>query len=39
VARTLTVVTPCYNEEGNVRELYERVRETNAAHFRPLGLG
>jgi polyisoprenyl-phosphate glycosyltransferase len=24
--RTLTVVTPCYNEEGNVRELYERVR-------------
>jgi glycosyltransferase involved in cell wall biosynthesis len=26
VARTLTVITPCYNEEGNVRELYERVR-------------
>jgi glycosyltransferase involved in cell wall biosynthesis len=24
--RTITVVTPCYNEEANVRELYERVR-------------
>src|SRR5260370_10057365 len=23
---TITVVTPCYNEEANVRELYERVR-------------
>ena len=37
--RTLTVITACYNEEGNVRELYERVREAIAAHFRPLGLG
>lgn len=24
---TISVITPCYNEEGNVRELYERVRE------------
>jgi glycosyltransferase involved in cell wall biosynthesis len=24
--KSVTVVTPCYNEEGNVRELYERVR-------------
>ena len=24
--KTVSVVTPCYNEEGNVRELYERVR-------------
>src|SRR5437588_9136894 len=24
--RVLSVVTPCYNEEGNVREVYERVR-------------
>ena len=24
--KTVTVITPCYNEEGNVRELYERVR-------------
>jgi polyisoprenyl-phosphate glycosyltransferase len=24
--KTISVVTPCYNEEGNVRELYERVR-------------
>src|ERR1700687_6514033 len=24
--RTLTLGPPCYNEEGNVRELYERVR-------------
>ena len=24
--KTLSVVTPCYNEEGNVREVYERVR-------------
>jgi len=23
---TITVITPCYNEEGNVHELYERVR-------------
>lgn len=25
-SKTITVITPCYNEEGNVRELYERVR-------------
>jgi polyisoprenyl-phosphate glycosyltransferase len=25
--KTISVVTPCYNEEGNVREIYERVRE------------
>ena len=24
--RLVSVVTPCYNEEGNVKELYERVR-------------
>lgn len=24
--KTISVVTPCYNEEGNVREIYERVR-------------
>jgi glycosyltransferase involved in cell wall biosynthesis len=24
--KTVSVVTPCYNEEGNVREVYERVR-------------
>jgi glycosyltransferase involved in cell wall biosynthesis len=24
--RVLTVITPCYNEQSNVRELYERVR-------------
>lgn len=24
--KTLSVVSPCFNEEGNVRELYERVR-------------
>jgi len=23
---TISVVSPCYNEEGNVEELYERVR-------------
>jgi len=26
--KTISVVTPCYNEELNVRELYERVRST-----------
>lgn len=26
--KTLSVVTPCYNEEANVREVYERVRST-----------
>jgi polyisoprenyl-phosphate glycosyltransferase len=25
--KTISVVTPCYNEEGNVEELYRRVRE------------
>jgi polyisoprenyl-phosphate glycosyltransferase len=30
--RTVTILTPCYNEEENVRELYERVR----AVFQPL---
>ncbi len=25
--KTISIVTPCYNEEGNVREVYERVRE------------
>jgi polyisoprenyl-phosphate glycosyltransferase len=25
--KTVSVVSPCYNEEGNVEELYERVRE------------
>src|SRR5580693_2596085 len=24
--KAITIITPCYNEEGNVRELYERVR-------------
>jgi glycosyltransferase involved in cell wall biosynthesis len=24
--KTISVVTPCYNEEGNVEELYERIR-------------
>jgi glycosyltransferase involved in cell wall biosynthesis len=26
--KALSVVTPCYNEEANVREVYERVRST-----------
>ena len=26
--KTLSIVTPCYNEEANVSELYERVRST-----------
>jgi glycosyltransferase involved in cell wall biosynthesis len=25
--KLLTVVTPCYNEEGNIREMYEAIRE------------
>ncbi|MGO9075828.1 MAG: glycosyltransferase family 2 protein [Terriglobales bacterium] len=25
--KTVSVVTPCFNEEGNVREVYERVRD------------
>jgi glycosyltransferase involved in cell wall biosynthesis len=28
--KTLSIVTPCYNEEANVREVYERVRATMA---------
>jgi len=26
MTKTITVLTPCFNEEGNVREVYERVR-------------
>src|SRR5208283_1472880 len=29
--RTISVITPCYNEEDNVRELYERVRAAIAS--------
>ena len=29
--RTVTVLTPCYNEEGNVSEVYERVRAAIAS--------
>src|SRR6266568_4675205 len=25
--KTISVITPCFNEQGNVREIYERVRE------------
>jgi glycosyltransferase involved in cell wall biosynthesis len=25
--KTISVVTPCFNEEGNIREVYERVRD------------
>src|SRR6202049_249337 len=34
--KTITIMTPCYNEEANVRELYERVRSaiTAAGHYR-----
>lgn len=28
--KTISILTPCFNEEGNVRELYERVREAIA---------
>jgi polyisoprenyl-phosphate glycosyltransferase len=28
----ITVVTPCYNEEGNVRPLYEEIREVFRKH-------
>src|SRR6266700_1930146 len=31
MSKTLTVLTPCYNEESNVRELYLRVRAAIAA--------
>jgi len=27
MSKTITILTPCYNEEGNVREVYERVRD------------
>ena len=30
-AKTISVVTPCFNEEGNVREVYERVRAIMAS--------
>ena len=29
--RTISVVTPCYNEVGNVEELYQRVRAVMAS--------
>jgi len=29
--KTISIVTPCYNEEGNVEELYARVRAVMAA--------
>jgi len=29
--RTISVITPCYNEEDNVREVYERVRAAIAS--------
>ena len=29
--KTISIITPCYNEELNVRELYERVRATIAS--------
>src|SRR5437763_1595687 len=29
--KTITVVTPCFNEEGNVRELFKRVRAAIAS--------
>jgi polyisoprenyl-phosphate glycosyltransferase len=25
--KTISIVTPCFNEEGNIREVYERVRD------------
>lgn len=28
--KTISIVTPCFNEEGNVRELYDRVRAVMA---------
>ena len=30
-SRLISVVTPCYNEEGNVREMYEEIRRIFAA--------
>jgi glycosyltransferase involved in cell wall biosynthesis len=29
--KTISILTPCYNEEGNVREVYDRVRRAMAA--------
>ncbi|HUI41526.1 MAG TPA: glycosyltransferase family 2 protein [Terriglobia bacterium] len=29
--KSISIVTPCYNEEGNVREVYERVRAVMCA--------
>jgi glycosyltransferase involved in cell wall biosynthesis len=29
--KTISIITPCYNEEANVRELYERVRAAIAS--------
>src|ERR1700751_4392590 len=31
MSKTITILTPCYNEEENVREVYERVRAAIAA--------
>ena len=31
MSKTLSVITGCFNEEGNVRELYERVRDVIAS--------
>jgi cellulose synthase/poly-beta-1,6-N-acetylglucosamine synthase-like glycosyltransferase len=28
--RLITVITPCYNEEENVREIYEQVKQVFA---------
>jgi hypothetical protein len=37
--RALKVITPCFNEEANVRELYEPAGEAIAAYSWLLGLG
>ncbi len=31
MAKTISIITPCYNEEANVRELYRRVRAAIAS--------
>jgi glycosyltransferase involved in cell wall biosynthesis len=31
MSKTLSILTPCFNEEGNVREVYQRVRAAVAA--------
>ncbi len=31
MSKTLSILTPCFNEEGNVREVYERARAAVAA--------